>query len=140
MGSFTCIGYYSPIYGTDGLKSPKERLSNEDKAPCPRTLLPGRGSNWGPPVWKSEVLTARPRQLHKMTVTKLKGTWLSQGSYRINMAVTGSYPDNPPPPPPGQFPTLQVLVLMSGFIGWLWSRWGVLLVENCPRDSGPGGQ
>ena len=22
MGSFTCIGYFSPIHGTDGLKSP----------------------------------------------------------------------------------------------------------------------
>ena len=41
------------------------RLGNEDKAPCPRALLPGRGSNRGPPVWKSEVLTARPRQLLK---------------------------------------------------------------------------
>ena len=42
-----------------------ERLGNEDKAPCPRALLPGRGLNRGPPVWKSEVLTARPRQLLK---------------------------------------------------------------------------
>ena len=33
------------------------------KAPCPRALLPGRGSNRGPPVWKSEVLSVRPRQL-----------------------------------------------------------------------------
>ena len=41
MGSFMCIGYFSPIHGTDGLKSPKERLGNEDKAPCPRALLPG---------------------------------------------------------------------------------------------------
>ena len=45
------------------LKVSSERLGNEDKAPCPRALLPGRGSNWGPPVWKSEALTARPRQL-----------------------------------------------------------------------------
>ena len=45
------------------LKVSSERLGNEDKAPCPRTLLPGRGSNRGPPVWKSEALTARPRQL-----------------------------------------------------------------------------
>ena len=45
------------------LKVSSERLGNEDKAPCPRALLPGRGSNRGPPVWKSEVLTARPRQL-----------------------------------------------------------------------------
>ena len=45
------------------LKVSPERLGNEDKAPCPRALLPGRGSNWGPPVWKAEVLTARPRQL-----------------------------------------------------------------------------
>ena len=28
-----------------------------------RYILPGRGSNRGPPVWKSDVLTARPRQL-----------------------------------------------------------------------------
>ena len=45
------------------LKVSSERLGNEDKAPCRRALLPGRGSNRGPPVWKSEVLTARPRQL-----------------------------------------------------------------------------
>ena len=45
------------------LKVSSERLSNEDKAPCPRALLPGQGSTRGPPVWKSEVLTARPRQL-----------------------------------------------------------------------------
>ena len=44
------------------LKVSSERLGNEDKAPCPRALLPGRGSNRGPPVWKSEALTARPRQ------------------------------------------------------------------------------
>ena len=40
-----------------------ERLGNEDNAPCPRALQPGRGSNRGPPVWKSEALTARPQQL-----------------------------------------------------------------------------
>ena len=40
----------------DGLKSPPK--DNEDKAPCPRALLPGPGSNRGPPVWKSYVLTA----------------------------------------------------------------------------------
>ena len=39
-----------------------ERLGNEDTTPCPRALLPGRGSNRGPPVWKSEALTARPRR------------------------------------------------------------------------------
>ena len=43
------------------LKVSSERLGNEDKAPCPRALLPGRGSNRGPPVWKLEVLTAQPR-------------------------------------------------------------------------------
>ena len=51
------------------LKVSSERLGNEDKAPCPRALLPGRGSNRGPPVWKSEVLTARPRQLHVQWAT-----------------------------------------------------------------------
>ena len=45
------------------LKVSSERLGNEDKAPCPRALLPGQGLNRGPPVWESEVLTARPRQL-----------------------------------------------------------------------------
>ena len=40
------------------------------------------------------------------------------------------YPDNSPP---GQFPSIQVLVLMGGFCGWLWSWWGVVLVGNCPR-------
>ena len=48
------------------LKVSSERLGNEDKAPCPRTLLPGGGLNRGPPVWKSEVLTTRPRQLHNI--------------------------------------------------------------------------
>ena len=42
------------------LKVSSERLGNEDKAPCPRMLLPGWGSNRGPPGWTSEVLTARP--------------------------------------------------------------------------------
>ena len=41
------------------LKVSDERIGNEDKAPCPRALLPGRGSNRGPPVWKPEALTAR---------------------------------------------------------------------------------
>ena len=36
------------------LKVSSERLGNEDKEPCPRALLPGWGSNRGPPVWKSE--------------------------------------------------------------------------------------
>ena len=52
------------------LKVSSERLGNEDKAPCPRALLPGRGSNRGPPVWKSEALTARPRQLLSMRDAK----------------------------------------------------------------------
>ena len=50
------------------LKISSERLGNEDKAPRPRALLPGRGSNRGPPVWKSEVLTARPRQLLQIQI------------------------------------------------------------------------
>ena len=70
---------------------------------------------------------------------KLSGTWLSHGSYGSYMAVTRStwliqglrpalscenhwawlirnwsYDKSPP----GQFPTIQVLVLMSGFISW----------------------
>ena len=60
VGSFTCIGYFS---WDRRLKVSSKRPGNEDKAPCPRALLPGRGSNRGPPVWKSEALTARPRQL-----------------------------------------------------------------------------
>ena len=43
------------------LKVSSERLGNEDKAPCPMALLPGQGSNRGPPVWKSEALTTRPQ-------------------------------------------------------------------------------
>ena len=35
---------------------------------------------------------------------------------------TFTYPDNSRP---GQFPTVQVLVLRSGFSGWLWSWWVV---------------
>ena len=49
------------------LKFSSKRLGNEDKASCPRPLLPGQGSNRGPPAWKSEALTARPRQLLKHT-------------------------------------------------------------------------
>ena len=52
------------------LKVSSERLGNEDKAPCPRALLPGRGSNRGPPVWKSEALTTRPRQLPNLKLMK----------------------------------------------------------------------
>ena len=48
------------------LKVSSERIGNEDKAPCPRALLPRRDSNQGPPVWKPEVLTARLRQPLKM--------------------------------------------------------------------------
>ena len=33
---------------------------------CYMALLPGRGSNRGPPVWKSEALTTRPRQLQQI--------------------------------------------------------------------------
>ena len=58
------------------LKVSSERLDNGDKAPCPRALLPGRGSNRGPPVWKSEALTARPRQLLKCQQLKIIGTTL----------------------------------------------------------------
>ena len=50
-------------YTRDRRLKVSERLGNEDKVPCPRALLPGQGSNRGPPVWKSEALTARPRQL-----------------------------------------------------------------------------
>ena len=50
--------------------------------------------------------------------------------------ILKSYPDNSPG---GQFPTLQGLVLMSAFIPWKWSQWGVVLVSNSPRDCGPGG-
>ena len=57
------------------LKVSSERLGNEDKAPCPRALLPGRGSNRGPPVWKSEVLIARPRK-H----ISLISLWIMYGS------------------------------------------------------------
>ena len=45
------------------LKVSSERLNNEDKTPCPRALLPGRDSNRGPSVRKSEGLIAQPRQL-----------------------------------------------------------------------------
>ena len=43
-----------------------------------------------------------------------------------------AYPDKSPP---GRFPTVQVLVLMSGIYWFV-----VVLVGSCPpRDSGPGG-
>ena len=53
------------------LKVSSERLGNEDKAPCPRALLPGQGSNRGPPVWKSEALTARPRPVVEVKSSRL---------------------------------------------------------------------
>ena len=53
------------------LKVSSERLGNEDKAPCPRALLPGRGSNRGPPVWKSEVLKCTCHQ--KIFIDMWKG-------------------------------------------------------------------
>ena len=50
----------------DGLKSPpKDYIGNADKAPCPRALY-CRGPGLEPGtsgIWKSEALTARPRQL-----------------------------------------------------------------------------
>ena len=57
------------------LKVSSERLGNEDKAPCPRALLPGRGSNRGPPVWKSEALTARP--VMNKSVKHVLSIWMS---------------------------------------------------------------
>ena len=65
------------------LKVSSERLGNEDKAPCPRALLPGRGSNRGPPVWKSEVLTARPRQLLIKTIIKFEDSYLDPWSSHL---------------------------------------------------------
>ena len=71
------------------LKVSSERLGNEDKAPCPRALLPGRGSNRGPPVWKSEALTARPRQLLKVAkVDKVAEQWNSS-KFRITSLKIG---------------------------------------------------
>ena len=63
------------------LKVSSERLGNEGKAPCPRALLPGRGSKRGPPVWKSEALTARPRQLHQDGWSYLH--WASKETYHF---------------------------------------------------------
>ena len=37
------------------LKVSSDKLGNEDKAPCPRTILPCRGSNRGLPVYCMEV-------------------------------------------------------------------------------------
>ena len=70
-------------------KDSSERLVNEDKAPCPRALLRSRGLNQGPPVWKSEALTARPRQLLINMNTSL--TYLQE---------VGRYAPFAPPPPP----------------------------------------
>ena len=71
-----------PSYTRDRrLRVSSERLGNEDKAPCPRALLPGRGSNRGPPVWKSEALTARPRQL--LVHHGLLPDWLGMGTVRF---------------------------------------------------------
>ena len=58
MGSFICIGYYSPKHGTDVLKVSSERLGNEDKVPCQRVLLRGRDLNRGHLVIvKSKAIT-----------------------------------------------------------------------------------
>ena len=57
--------------------------------------------------------------------------------FNVNDQPSCMYPDNSPG---GQFPTVQVLVLMCGCIPWQWSQWGVVLVGNSPRDCGPGGQ
>ena len=66
-------GIFSPIHGTDGLKSPSERLGNEDKAPCPRALLPGPGARTGgPPVWKSEALNRSAHDSSSIFVHMLK--------------------------------------------------------------------
>ena len=73
------------------LKVSSERLGNEDKAPCPRTLLPGWGSNRGPPGWTSEVLTARPRQLLSMRIfTRVTSRLLVQRMHidKVN-SITG---------------------------------------------------
>ena len=59
MGSFSCVGYYSPIHWTDGLKSPLKDLAMRISA-LPKGATAGPGLNWGPSVWKSEVLTAQP--------------------------------------------------------------------------------
>ena len=53
------------------LRVSSERLGNEDKAPCPRALLPGRASNRGPPVWKSEALTALTPRLIIMIIIRI---------------------------------------------------------------------
>ena len=42
MGSFTCIMVFLSYTRDRRLKVSSERLGNEDKAPCPRALLPGR--------------------------------------------------------------------------------------------------
>ena len=42
------------------LKVSSERQGNEDKAPCSGAQLPSQGSNRGPRVWESKVLSARP--------------------------------------------------------------------------------
>ena len=57
------------------LKVSSETLGNEGKAPCPRALLPGRGSNRGPPVWKSEALTARPRKCSGLQQWRIETDW-----------------------------------------------------------------
>ena len=70
------------------------------------------------------------------------GTPLEGTAQHRSVVACFAYPDNSPP---GQFPTSHVLVPMSRFNGLLWPWWGivlgiVVLVGNCPRDSGPGGK
>ena len=62
-GSLTCVGCDSPIHGTDGLKSPPKDQAMRIKRLAQGHNCRGRDSNREPPVWKSDVLSARPRQL-----------------------------------------------------------------------------
>ena len=65
-------------------KDSSERLGNEDKAPCPRALLPGQGSNRGPPVWKSEALTTRPESILWISLQRV-----NEANITLNWGYTG---------------------------------------------------
>ena len=54
------------------LKVSSERLGNEDKAPCPRALLPGRGSNRGLPVATTAPFWSKNKPVSRSLILQIK--------------------------------------------------------------------
>ena len=58
---------------TRRLKVSSERLGNEGKAHCPRALLPGRGSNRGPPGMEVRGLNRSATTDHSVLISVYDG-------------------------------------------------------------------